>query len=158
MPVSERYFNVLRMLPARCTGILFSAPAFFIGTMSPCAPAHSALRAMAPKLRTSVTPSNTTISGVSSSGTRSRMSCNATYPMAAICATTPWWLPRVIRLSFSTGTSCQRTLCRQQRSLNSVMSCPSASFFTYNRSICLPDWIASATGRMPKIIFSMLSA
>lgn len=25
--------------------------------------------------------------------------------MAEICATTPWWLPRVRRLSFSTGTS-----------------------------------------------------
>lgn len=39
---------------------------------------------MAPKFRTSVTPSNNTTSGVSSSGTRSRMSVSCTYSMAAV--------------------------------------------------------------------------
>lgn len=34
--------------------------------------------------------------------------------MGEIWATTPWWLPRVRRLSFSTGTSCVRMRCRRQ--------------------------------------------
>ena len=94
-------FSVPRMLPARHTGIRLSAPAeLFIDSAftgaellsdvtSPWAPAHSALRAIAPKLRTSVTPSSTTSRGVSSPGIDSSSSCRPTYSMDAVSATAP---------------------------------------------------------------------
>ena len=101
--------SVLRTLPTRLTGMTLSAPAelfidsaltgaeFLTGMISPCAPAHSALRAIAPKLRTSVTPSKTTTSGVSSSGIPASMSYTSTYSIAAVSATAPWWLPLRVR-------------------------------------------------------------
>ena len=60
---------------SRQTGILSNAPAevfmasaliealFFSGITMACTPAHSQVRAMAPKLRTSVIPSSTIING-----------------------------------------------------------------------------------------------
>ena len=64
-------------LSCRQTGILYNAPAEvliasalicaepFAGITMACTPAHSAVRAMAPMLRTSVMPSSTRISGTS---------------------------------------------------------------------------------------------
>ena len=81
---------LVRIEPTRATGIRVKAPAderiesaftgaeFFSDEIMPCAPAHSAERAIPPKLRTSVTLSKTTIRGVSSSGTRSKISDTST--------------------------------------------------------------------------------
>src|SRR5690606_2987019 len=148
----------------RHTGFRSSAPALLftaslprravpvLGTSRACAPKHSALRAMAPRLRTSVTWSMATIKGVSprskAMAITSSMSCSSTWLSRAI---TPWCSVRVRRSSFSTGTSCQGT-CRSCASRRiSRMPSPPASRRTSSFSTLRPAVRASITGRIPQM-------
>ena len=76
IPEEARNFNTLVKLASRQTGIESNAPADvftasalmaappFVGITMASTPAHSHVLAIAPKLRTSVTPSKTTINGM----------------------------------------------------------------------------------------------
>ena len=160
---STNRFSVIADRSDPATGIVASAPAderiasvltgaeFFNGVINPCAPAHSAERAIAPKLRTSVTPSNTTTNGVfvvghplqnigqlnigDSSGLRDyALMIAADQPVQFFPRALPANAADAARKGLSTPASIR----------------PSAPCGCRVFRICRPVSMASATGRMPK--------
>ena len=159
------------MLFSRQTGIMVKAPAevltasaltwalFLLEITMAWAPKTSAERAMAPKLRTSVMPSNKTIKGVwPFSNTEGKISSRRWKGIGEIKAMTPWWLPPANLLRRSFGTTCIGTSYSLVRCRISFSNSPRIPCCITTLSTGQPERMASTTGWRPYTISESFSA